>query len=155
MVFLVINSFLKQYRLFLSKILYLHLQKTNIHKAVTRVTILRLSCHIVLSPSFSLEVHSSPWMLLEPCCLKEQFCVLRMKDLEQKDGEAQRSTVRHMLSIKKSAINTRNTAPEQHDSRRGGAGGDWKRMEERKMGFKGVKRAKKDGRKQGERMHRR
>lgn len=62
-------------------------------------------------------------MLLELCCLKEQFCVLRMKDLEQKDGQAQWSTVRHMLSIKKPAINTRNTAPEQHDSSPGGGGG--------------------------------
>lgn len=62
-------------------------------------------------------------MPLEPCCLKEQFCVLRMKDLEQKDGEVQWSSVRHMLSIKKPAINTRYTAPEQHDSSPGGGGG--------------------------------
>lgn len=46
-----------------------------------------------------------------------------MEDLEQKDGEAQWSTVRHMLSIKKPAINTRYTAPGQHDSSPGGGGG--------------------------------
>lgn len=62
-------------------------------------------------------------MLLKPCCLKEQFCVLRTEDLEQKDGEAQGSTVRHMLSIKRPAINTRYTAPGQHDRSPGGGGG--------------------------------
>ena len=81
-----------------------------------------LSVCVVLSLSLSLEVQSCPSTLLKPCCLKEQFCVLWTEDLEQKDGEAQGSTVRHMLSIKRPAINTRYTAPGQHD--RGPGGGE-------------------------------
>lgn len=92
----------------------------NSHKALKRQYVC-LCCS--LSLSLSLEVQSGPWMLLKPCCLKEQFCVLRTEDLEQKDGEAQGSTFRHMLSIKRPAINTRYTAPGQHDRSPGGGGG--------------------------------
>lgn len=101
-------------------------------------------------------------MLLKPCCLKEQFCVLWMEDLEQKDGEAQGSTVRHMLSIKRPAINTRYTAPGQHDRSPGGGGGSpeegrkegirqvWKKVGVQKQGREGRKdkmRKTKKGRK--------
>lgn len=88
-------------------------------------------------------------MLLKPCCLKEQFCVLRTEDLEQKDGEAQGSTDRHMLSIKRPAINTRYTAPGQHDRSPGGGGGSPE--EGRRMGGGGiVKEWKKEGGSKGE-----
>lgn len=61
----------------------------------------------------SLKVQLCPWMMFKQCCMKEQFCVLLTEDLEQKDGDAQWPTVRHMLSIKMPAINTRYTAPGQ------------------------------------------
>lgn len=76
----------------------------------------------------------SPRMLLEPCCLKEQFCVLQTEDLEQKHGKAQESAVRHMLSIKRPAINTRYTAPGQHGRSPGGRGGS-KEEERRQEGI--------------------
>lgn len=89
-------------------------------------------------------------MPLKPCCLKEQFCVLRTEDLEQKDSEAQGSTVRHMLSIKRPAINTRYIAPGQHDRSPGGGGSpeEGRRQE-------GIKKKKKNRRRKGIKMQER
>lgn len=87
-----------------------------------------------LSLLLSLKVQLCPWMMFKQCCMKERFCVLLTEDLEQKDGDAQWSTVRHMLSIKMPAINTRYTAPGQQDGNPLGWGGsteDARRMEER------------------------
>lgn len=59
-------------------------------------------------------------------------CVLRWEDLEQKGGDAPGSAARNMLSIKRTAINTRYTAPGRHKV----TGVPWE-MEEAWRGVKG------------------